>query len=243
MAKQLHAEIEIDAHAERVWQVLTDFRAYAEWNPFMTRASGTAAVGERLTIRMEPEAGPAMTFRPTVLEAAPERRLRWLGRLLLPKIFDGEHSFTIEPLDQGRVRLIQQEEFRGILAPLLARSLDSGTRPAFERMNRALKRRAEQGDWAVRCSVDHVVRPTRVATRETMEGRRARRPDEVARFGERRSRPSFPTTSGNAPALAVTRGVAQAIASTAGSENPSYSDRTTATSAQKHRGPTHERTA
>jgi uncharacterized protein YndB with AHSA1/START domain len=43
MAKQLHAEIEIDAHAERVWQVLTDFRTYAEWNPFMTQASGIAA--------------------------------------------------------------------------------------------------------------------------------------------------------------------------------------------------------
>jgi uncharacterized protein YndB with AHSA1/START domain len=76
MAKRLRTEIEVDADPERVWQVLTDFGAYAEWNPFMTQASGTAAVGERLTIRMEPEVGRAMTFRPTVLEAAPERRLR-----------------------------------------------------------------------------------------------------------------------------------------------------------------------
>jgi len=94
---------------------------------------------------MQPEGGRATTFRPTVLEAAPGKRLRWLGRFLLPKLFDGEHSFTIEPLYEGRVRLIQEEQFRGILVPLLARSLDRGTLPAFERMNQALKRRTEHG--------------------------------------------------------------------------------------------------
>jgi hypothetical protein len=146
VAKQLRAQIEIDATAERVWRVLTDFGQYARWNPFMTQASGTAAVGERLTIRMQPEGGRPMTFRPTVLEAAPGRRLRWLGRLLLPRVFDGEHIFTIEPLAGDRIRLIQEEQFRGILVPLLARSLDRRTLPAFERMNQALKRRVEQGD-------------------------------------------------------------------------------------------------
>jgi hypothetical protein len=146
MAKELRAEIEIDAHGERVWNVLTDFAAYAQWNPFITQAKGAAAPGERLTLRMQPESGRAMTFRPTVLEAVPGKRLRWLGRFLLPGLFDGEHSFTLEPLEGGRIRLIQAERFRGILVPLLARSLDRGTLPAFEQMNRALKRRAEHAD-------------------------------------------------------------------------------------------------
>jgi hypothetical protein len=110
----------------------------------MTRASGTPTPGTRLTIHMQPEGGRAMTFRPTVREAVPQRRLRWLGHLLVPGIFDGEHSFTIEPLDDGGVRLIQQEDFRGALVPLLAKSLDQHTLPAFERMNRALKQRAER---------------------------------------------------------------------------------------------------
>lgn len=145
MAKRLRAQIEIEADAERVWQVLTNFGAYSEWNPFMTQAEGAAVVGERLTIRMQPQGGRALTFRPTVLEAVPGKRLRWLGRLLLPGIFDGDHSFTIEPLGEGRVRMIQEEQFRGVLTSLLARSLDRGTQPSFELMNRALKRRAEQG--------------------------------------------------------------------------------------------------
>src|SRR4051812_43292780 len=59
--------------------------------------------------------GRGMTFRPTVLEAVPGHRLRWLGRLLVPGLFDGEHTFAIKPLSKGRVRLVQQETFRGLL--------------------------------------------------------------------------------------------------------------------------------
>jgi uncharacterized protein YndB with AHSA1/START domain len=38
--RQLKAEIEIQAPAERVWAVLTDFGAYHEWNPFIYQAAG-----------------------------------------------------------------------------------------------------------------------------------------------------------------------------------------------------------
>ncbi len=144
MAKQLRAHIDIHATPERVWQILTNFTAYPQWNPFLTRADGNARRGERLTVRLQPVGGRGMTFRPTVLEATPAVRLRWLGHLLVTGIFDGEHSFTIQPLGGDQVRLIQQEDYRGLLVPLLARSLDRRTLPAFEQMNQALKRRAEQ---------------------------------------------------------------------------------------------------
>ena len=144
MAKQLRAQIDIHASPQRVWQVLTDFGAYPQWNPFLTQATGTPRPGQRLTLRMQPVGGRAMTFHPTVLEAEPGRRLRWLGHLLVPGIFDGEHSFTIQPLDNGQVRLVQQEDYRGLLVPLLAASLDRRTLPAFQQLNQALKDRAEQ---------------------------------------------------------------------------------------------------
>jgi hypothetical protein len=144
MAKQLRTEIDIQASPDRVWEVLTDFAAYPDWNPFITQARGTARVGERLTNRMQPVGGRGVTFRPTVLQADPGRRLRWLGRLVAPGIFDGEHTFTIERLGEGRVRLVQEEQFRGLLVPLMARSLDRRTLPGFQLMNRALKRRAER---------------------------------------------------------------------------------------------------
>jgi hypothetical protein len=141
--KELHTEIEIDAPAERVWRVLTDFASYPQWNPFIRTISGQPTPGERLKARLEPPGGRGMTFKPKVLNAEPNRELRWLGNLMVPGLFDGEHSFTIQPLEADHVRFVQREAFKGLLVPLFARSLDTNTRRGFEEMNRALKERAE----------------------------------------------------------------------------------------------------
>ena len=79
-----------------------------------------------------------------MVEATPGHRQRWLGRWGIPGVFDAEHSFTITPRKEGGVRLSQDERFTGVLVPLMARSLDRHTQPAFEAMNAALKDRAEQ---------------------------------------------------------------------------------------------------
>ena len=142
--KELCTEIEIEATAERVWQLLTDFASFPEWNPFIRKASGNIRMGERLEVNIQPSGASAMTFRPTVLKAEPNRELRWLGHLLISGLFDGEHSFLIEPLGEGRVRFTQREVFTGLLVPLFARALDTDTRRGFEEMNLALKSRAEQ---------------------------------------------------------------------------------------------------
>jgi hypothetical protein len=52
--KELHSEIEIDASAERVWDILTDFASYPQWNPFIRRIGGELEVGERLEVRLQP---------------------------------------------------------------------------------------------------------------------------------------------------------------------------------------------
>ena len=142
--KELRSEIEIQASAERVWQLLTDFASFPQWNPFIHRASGNLKMGERLEVNIQPSGASGMTFRPTVLKAEPNRELRWLGRLLIPGLFDGEHVFTIEPLGTNQVRFVQREIFTGLLVPLFARGLDTDTRRGFEEMNQALKARAEQ---------------------------------------------------------------------------------------------------
>jgi hypothetical protein len=144
MAKQLHAEVEIEATPDRIWSVLTDFAAYHDWNPFIVQATGQPVPGTRLELQMRLSGRRPTTIRPEVLEADPARRLRWLGRLLLPGLFDGEHTFTIQPAGPGRTRLTQHEEFRGLLAPLVLRMIAKPTLASFHQMNQALKDRVEQ---------------------------------------------------------------------------------------------------
>ncbi len=90
-----------------------------------------------------------MTFRPTVLKAEPNRELRWLGHLIVPGLFDGEHIFALESVAPNRVKFIQREEFRDILVSLMLRFIGENTQRGFEAMNHALKIEAEK-----RASVD-----------------------------------------------------------------------------------------
>jgi len=142
--KNLQTEIVINASAARVWQVLTDFGEYPQWNPFIREVAGSASSGERLKVQMHIGNRP-MKFRPTILASRPERELRWLGHLLIPGIFDGEHSFVIAPAGENRVRLIQRETFNGLLVPFLG-SLLHNTKQSFDKMNLALKERVEQAN-------------------------------------------------------------------------------------------------
>ncbi len=141
---ELHTEIEIAAPAEIVWRILTDLSAYPDWNPFLVRVDGEIVEGARLEVTFAPPGGKPMTMRPTVLRVTPGRHFAWLGRLAgVPKLFDGEHSFAIEPLDGGRVRFVQSEKFAGILVPFLRKMLNTSTRAGFEALNAAIKGRAE----------------------------------------------------------------------------------------------------
>jgi hypothetical protein len=140
--RQITSEISIQVTPERIWNVLTEFQAYPEWNPFIRRASGNPHVGERLEIFAQPPDGRGMTFRPTVLKAEPNQELRWLGHLFMPGLFDGEHFFQIQPLDDNSVRFVQGETFSGLLVPFFGGMLRS-TERGFNEMNLALKARAE----------------------------------------------------------------------------------------------------
>jgi hypothetical protein len=141
MTRRIATEIDIDAPAAVVWRVLVDFPSYAEWNPFIRRITGEARVGARLEVTVHPADRKPMTFRPTVRVAERDRELRWLGRVLLPGIFDGEHAFIIEQEANG-CRLRHEETFNGRLVPAFGAMLDDTAR-SFAELNGALKRRAE----------------------------------------------------------------------------------------------------
>ena len=141
--RQIERSVTINTSADRVWQILVDFARYPEWNPFVTSVAGEPIVGKRLRVRLRPPGGMGMTFKPRVLVASPGRELRWIGRLLIPGLFDGEHRFIIEPLAENSCRLVQAEKFTGLLVSLFSKGFDA-TGAGFEQMNHALKARAER---------------------------------------------------------------------------------------------------
>lgn len=143
MARELRTEILIEATAERVWEVLTDFEEMPEWNPFITVISGELEAGERIRVHLKPPEGKGMTFKPRLVKVEHGRELRWIGHLGIPGLFDGEHIFEIDELPHGITRLVQREEFKGVFSGLILRSIGDDTLNGFAGMNKALKERAE----------------------------------------------------------------------------------------------------
>jgi hypothetical protein len=139
----LQAVTEIDAPADRVWEILSDVGNYPRWNPFIRGVSGRLAVGETIEVYLALAPGRIQKFTPRVTAFQPGREIRWLGRLWQPHVFDGEHRLLIEPLDEARVRFTQREVFRGVLVPLLLAAIGKDTQRGFVEMNQALKAEAE----------------------------------------------------------------------------------------------------
>ena len=45
--KEILSEIDINASASKTWDVLTDFKNFPQWNPFIRQIDGTPNVGAR----------------------------------------------------------------------------------------------------------------------------------------------------------------------------------------------------
>lgn len=140
---KIETEILINAGAETVWKVLTDFDNHPTWNPFILSISGEKAVGKNLTVSMRPPGGKGMTFKPVILKFEPNREFRWKGKLLVKGLFDGEHFFILEPVGESQTRLVHGEIFSGILVGMVKGTLDK-TWDGFILMNNALKMECEK---------------------------------------------------------------------------------------------------
>ncbi len=141
--RNITTTIEIHSTADAIWEVLMDFDAYPQWNPFIQEISGTPSPGSQLSVRLQNPGGKAMTFSPTVIDAESPLRFSWLGKLGFKGVFDGHHHFGIEPTGSGSVIFTQSEDFSGAFVPILWGMVNTKTRAGFEAMNSALKERVE----------------------------------------------------------------------------------------------------
>ena len=143
--KELKTEIDIQASPETVWQILMDFNTWQEWNPFIHTVVGKPEVGQRVDITVRTATPKKMILHCTIIKIEPNRELRWKYHVFLPGLFRGEHSFILEPRDDGSIHFVDREIFNGLLVPLQAKNIDTHSKRGFEDMDQALKIRAEHG--------------------------------------------------------------------------------------------------
>ncbi|NHZ70133.1 MAG: SRPBCC domain-containing protein [Proteobacteria bacterium] len=140
--QEIRTSTSIDAPISIVWDILMDFDAYPEWNPFVTSIAGSPTVGQSLTIELSREGKKPMAISPTVQEAESPTAFGWVGSVGIKGLFDGHHRFELAATPSGTT-LTHSEEFSGVLAPVVLPAIRKGTTVGFESMNDALRQRAE----------------------------------------------------------------------------------------------------
>jgi hypothetical protein len=131
--------ITILARLETVWALLTDAAGYPQWNSTVEKIDGRIAARGTVTVYAKASPGPAFPLK--ITEFAPPRRMVWTGGMPLG-LFTGTRSFTLTAAADGTLQFAMAETYRGLLAPLITRSIPN-LQPSFDMFANDLKRRAE----------------------------------------------------------------------------------------------------
>jgi len=143
--REITTEIEIAAPATKVWNLLTDFDHWKEWNPIVKQASGVATLGSKLSVTMRCENGKdGPKYTPIITIFEEPKSFRWRGKMMAEFLFTNDKVFELEETGSG-TRLIHKELFSGLLLPLFGSMLNEGVPSMLQSMNEALKIKAEQG--------------------------------------------------------------------------------------------------
>ena len=130
----------IEASPDGVWAILTDALGYTQWDSGVERVGGHIAPGERITVVSK--VNPGRAFPVTVTDFVPGQKMVWSGGVPLG-LFKGVRTFTLSRQANGAIRFTMREEYTGLLAPLIWRSIpDLG--PSFEQFATGLKNQAER---------------------------------------------------------------------------------------------------
>lgn len=141
---QINDEITIEASAERVWEIIADLASYPQWNPVLREARGEIARGSRLHLLVNSTGEGVLLASPRITQVDWGHTLVWLDRIGVPGLLDSRYRMSLEPLGEGRVRLLQESSYRGALVPFVRRRLQASSGGSHRKISRALKRRAEE---------------------------------------------------------------------------------------------------
>lgn len=138
--KSFSVHTTINASAEKIWNILTDAPNWTSWNTTVDKIVGDIALGKKVSVFVK--VNPGRAFPVKVTQYIPNKKMVWTGGMPLG-MFKGERTYTLTEQPNGSTEFAMREEFTGMMAPLITRSIPD-LQPVFEEFAAALKQRAEE---------------------------------------------------------------------------------------------------
>jgi uncharacterized protein YndB with AHSA1/START domain len=112
--KSYRTSLDIDAPAEKVWNILTDSSGYPDWDPGTDHVEGRIALGGKVKFFTKLDPSQALPVKVTTFE--PGKKLVLTGSMPLG-LFKSERIHTLTQNSDGSTTFETQEIFSG---PLLS---------------------------------------------------------------------------------------------------------------------------
>ena len=142
LESHIFTEIEIDATADQVWAVLTDFEKLPEWSSSFQGVNKPMALGEVSTAYFKnPITGGMMEFTREAIVYEAGRAFGWSGDVMLGR--QDHHIFRIEELANGRAKFRQEDGLNGKKRNFLIRMVEAQIAKTYVTFNQELKERVE----------------------------------------------------------------------------------------------------
>jgi hypothetical protein len=138
--REIYSDVEVKAEPGKVWDVVTGFDSFPDWNPFITSCSGEPSEGSTLEMKLEPPGGDKMTISSKVLSSTAPKEFRWTTG---GPLFNSEHVTTIQLIGDERVRVVQRGMYSGLLTAFKGGQIDR-IKLGLDAMNEAIVRQAEK---------------------------------------------------------------------------------------------------
>ena len=133
----------VQAPAEIVWEVISDFATWGDWNPVHPRMEGEMRIGTPLRFDLVvAEGGAPVAVEAVVQDWVPYEQLHWRTKRLNGFV-TAIRYLEIENMGPANSTFSNGELFMGPLVRFVSRDERRRLRAAFTRMGEAVKARAE----------------------------------------------------------------------------------------------------
>ena len=142
MKRAVEHRLGVQAPAEIVWEVVSDFETWREWNPLYRKAEGQMKIGTALTLEQHLPGQPAQVIAPIVQDWVPYEQLHWRSSRM-GGFVTAIRYLEIENMGPQNATFSNGELFMGLLLRFISREERRQLRAAFTQMGEAVRDRAE----------------------------------------------------------------------------------------------------
>lgn len=133
----VRAETEIEASADTVWGIISNFSQWSDWHKNSVEVRTKNGVPILLKTRM---AGIPLRIILNKVSIVERRHLEWTGTLpIIGGLLSGNRKFTLSELSKSRCKLVQEETFCGALSGLVKRKLITSYKRRYNLHNEKIK--------------------------------------------------------------------------------------------------------